>query len=450
MTVPNPSEPVEVAAPTDPVDPPTRLGRLVPALMISQIGNYIALLTPLQLLLTLHLSDLAKGAAATTAFGVVTGFGALFALVFNPIGGRISDLTTARFGRRRTWILFGALAGALGLVAVAFTAEVWQVVVLWCLVQALFNFQSSATTATIADQVPAKRRGGVSGLLGLTIAVGPLGGIAIANSQPAGAPSQWIIIAAVAAVLGVVAILLIKERPIAKRTEPFGLLGIGRTFWRNPVRFPAFGWAWAVRFLITCAYASGTYNAFFLIQRFGVSTKDVGNLVLLLSLISVALLAVTSVVAGYISDAVKRQKPFVIVAGFLAAIGLLMMAFAPAIAFVFVANVFLGLGTGLFFAIDLAMCVRVLPNSAEAGKDLAIINMANSLPQSIVPFIAPVLLAIGSYTAFFAFLALLGILGAIAVLKVPEIGQEAGGRFVAPLVREKRVPESATTPTSAS
>jgi MFS family permease len=437
MSVPDPAA-IPVTAPVDPVDPPTRLGRLVPALMLSQIGNYIALLTPLQLLLTLHLSTLAKGTDATTAFGIVTGFGALFALVFNPIGGRISDLTTAKFGRRRTWILFGALAGSVGIVALAFTDQVWQVVVLWCVVQALFNFQSAATTATLADQVPAARRGGVSGLLGLTIAVGPLAGIAIANTQTAGSPSQWLIIAAIAAVLGVVAVILIKERPHPRRAERFGFAGIVQTFWRNPVRFPAFGWAWTVRFLITCAYASGTYNAFFLIQRFGVSTADVGGLVLLISLLSVALLAVTSVVAGYISDAVKRQKPFVIAAGILAAVGLLLMAFAPSISFVFIATVFLGIGTGLFFAIDLALCVRVLPDSAEAGKDLAIINIANSLPQSIVPFIAPVLLAVGGYTAFFAFLALLGIAGALAVLKVPEIGQESGGRFVAPLIRPAR------------
>lgn len=437
MTLPIPSEPVITASPTEPLDPPTRLGRLVPALMLSQIGNYIALLTPLQLLLTLRLTDLADGADATTAFGLVTGFGALFALLFNPIGGRISDLTTARFGRRRTWILFGALAGAVGIVALAFTTAVWQVVVLWSVVQALFNFQSAATTATIADQVPAKRRGGVSGLMGLTIAVGPLLGIAIANGQPAGSPNQWLIIAGISALLGIVAVLLIKENKPVRRAQPFGLAGVLQTFWRNPVRYPAFGWAWTVRFLITCAYASGTYNAFFLIQRFGISTADVGTLVLGISLLSVGLLAVTSVIAGYLSDALKRQKPFVVAAGVLAAIGLTLMATASSVGTVFLASALLGVGTGLFFSIDLALCVRVLPSSEDAGKDLAIINIANSLPQSIVPFIAPVLLAIGGYGAFFGFLAVLGLAGAVAVLKVPEIGQEQGGRFVAPLVREK-------------
>ncbi|PJJ72985.1 MFS transporter [Diaminobutyricimonas aerilata] len=417
--------------------PRTRMGRLVPALMVSQIGNYIALLTPLQLLLTLHLTDLLDGSDATSAFGVVTGFGALCALLFNPIGGRISDLTTARFGRRRTWILFGALAGAVALVAISFTTEVWQVVVLWCVIQALFNFQSAATTALVPDQVPPLRRGGVSGLLGLTIAIGPLLGIGIANSVQAGSPTQWHVIAAVAAVAGVIAVLLVRDprQHIDRAARRLDLRAIAQTFWINPRRHPAFGWAWLVRFLITCVFASGTYNAFFLIQRFGISTADVGAIVLGLSLLSVALLAVSSVVAGYLSDLVKRQKPFVVGAGLLGATGLLLMAFAPSVTVVYVATAIIGLATGAFFAIDLAMCVRVLPSSKDAGKDLAIINIANSLPQSVVPFLAPVLLMLGGYTLFFGFLAVLGVLGAVAVLRVPEIGQEHGAPGVAPLTR---------------
>lgn len=418
--------------------PRTPLGRLVPALMVSQVGNYFALLTPLQLLLTLHLTGLLDGGDATGAFGIVTGFGALCALVFNPVGGRISDLTTARFGRRRTWIVTGAVAGALALVALSYTTAVWQVVLLWCLVQALFNFQSAATTALVPDQVPPARRGGVSGLLGLTIAVGPLLGIAIANSLEAGAPVQWHVIAIVAAAAGLIAALLVRDPRQAHRAarQPrLGIRGLAQTFWIDPRKHPAFGWAWLVRFLVTCVFASGTYNAFYLIQRFEVSTAEVGTIVLGLSLLSIALLAVASVAAGYLSDLLKRQKPFVIAAGLIGSVGLVIMAVAPSVTFVYVATALIGLGSGIFFAIDLAMCVRVLPSSKDAGKDLAIINIANSLPQSVVPFIAPLLLLLGGYTLFFVFLAVLGVLGAVAVLRVPEIGQENGTASVAPLTR---------------
>ncbi len=437
MSIPDPHE--AAAIPGSPDAASTPLSRLVPALMMSNVGTFIALLTPLQLLLTLRLTDLADGADATAAFGIVTGLGALAGLVANVVAGRISDLTAARFGRRRTWILTGALVGSAGLVGLAYTTALWQVALIWCVVTTLFNFQYSATTAVVADQVPATRRGGVSGLLGIGLTVGPLLGIAVANSLPAGGPSQWLVVAAVAIVLGIVSVALMRDQPARRRDEKLGLAGIVQTFWRNPRDYPAFGWAWVVRFLITCAYASSSYTAFFLIQRFDVSTEKVGSLVLLSSFITVGLASLTGVVGGYVSDAIQRQKPFVVAAGVIAAAGLVTVAFAPSVTVVLVGLGLIGFGTGLFMSIDLAMCVRVLPSSEDAGKDLGIINIANTLPQSLVPFLAPTLLALGGYNLLYLSLAVLGLLGALAVSKVPEIGQEAGGRFVAPLVRE-RVP----------
>lgn len=415
--------------------PRTPLGRLVPAIMLSQIGFYIALLTPIQLLLTLRLTAMAGGGDATGSFGLVTGCGALVALICNPVAGRISDRSRFRFGRRRTAIITGALIGAAALVLISITTSVWQIVVLWCVVQAVFNLQYAANNALVADQVPPTRRGGVSGLVGLTIALGPLLGLGVANAVPAGSQLQWIVIAGIAVVLAAVAVLLIRDPRSSAPRPRLDLREIAHTFWLNPWRHPAFGWAWLVRFLITCAYASGSYNAFFLIQHFRISTQSVGGIVLTLSLISVAGLAITSVVAGYISDAVHRQKPFVIASGLVAAGALALMATAPNLTVVYVATALLGVGTGMFFAIDLAMCVRVLPSEQDAGKDLAIINIANSLPQSLVPFVAPLLLAIGSYTALFLFLAALGVFGALAVLRVPEIGKEHGGSRAAVITR---------------
>ena len=420
---------VPVAAQPQAVAPATPLGRLITAMLSSNIGALVALLTPLQLLLTLHLTRIA-GTEAALAFGFVTGLGALFALIANPLAGRISDRTAARFGRRRTWILTGALSGALAVFAIGFTTEVWQVAVVWSVTQALFNFQQAATSALLADQVPALKRGTVSGTVGLAAALGPLLGIAAVSaiSDPL---LQWGVIAIVAAVLGVVAIVLLLD-PQHTRTadqERLSVVELAKSFWLNPVRHPAFGWAWAIRFLITCAYASGTYNAFFLMDRFSIAPDAVAGVVLTLSLISVLLLAVTSVVGGLVSDKIRRQKPFVIAAGLLAAGALITMSFAQSLELVYLATAALGIGMGLFFSIDSALCVRMLPSMENAGKDLAIINMANTIPQSFVPFIAPALLLLGSYSALYVTLALFAIAGALLVLRLPEIGKEGDPRW---------------------
>ena len=423
------------------VRPATPLPRLIATMFSSNVGALIALLTPLQLLLTLQTTRIA-GAEAAAAFGFITGVGALFALVANPLAGRISDRTAARFGRRRTWILTGSIGGSLAVFAIAFTTEIWQVAIIWCLTQTLFNFQQAATNALLADQVPTHRRGTVSGFVGLASAVGPLVGIAAVSSltDPL---MQWGTVAVISVVLGIIAVGLLRDPQHTPSTDQAGLnlKQLLLSFWLNPRKHPAFGWAWLVRFLLTCAYASGTYNAFFLMDRFGISPEEVGGSVLVLSLISVGLLAVTSIVAGPISDRVRRQKPFVIAAGLLAAGALTLQAFAPTIEVVYVAVGILGLGTGLFFAIDNAMCVRMLPSAENAGKDFAIINMANTLPQSFVPFIAPLLLGIGGFTALYVTLAVVGIIGALFVLRLPEIGRE-GDRRWALITRE---PETRAT-----
>jgi MFS family permease len=406
----------------------TPLPRLSAALVASNVGALAALLTPLSLLLTLHLTRIAPDSAAA-AFGLITGFGALFALIANPLAGRISDRTAARFGRRRTWILTGGLGGALVVFALAFTTEVWQVVIVWCATQTLFNFQQAATSALLADQVPPLRRGTTSGFVGLAAAIGPLFGLA-AVSAITDPLVQWAVISVLAAVLAIVAVLLLRD-PQHKRQpgETLNLVELAKSFWLNPWRHPAFGWAWLVRFLITCVFAASTYNAFFLLDRFGIDPEAVGGLVLLLSMVSVGLLAITSVIAGFVSDRLRRQKPFVIAAGLLGAAGLILMAFAPSIQIVFVATAIMGIGTGLFFSIDSAMCVRVLPSSENAGKDFAIINMANTLPQSFVPFIAPFLLGLGGFSALYIVLAVLAAAGAAAVLRLPELGREGDPRW---------------------
>ncbi|MGW6282591.1 MFS transporter [Kribbella sp. NPDC055071] len=413
---------------TSATDPPTPLPRLIGAILASQIGALTGLLTPLTLLLTLQLTRI-SGDGAAAAFGLVSGLGALFALFANPLAGRISDRTSARFGRRRTWILTGGISGALVLFALAFTTEVWQVAAVWCAVQTLFNFQQAATSALLADQVPVNRRGTVSGLIGAaTLSIPVALAIVSAISVPA---FQWAAVATGSAILAVVATVLIRDpQPSGAATRPrLGLVELLKSFWLNPRRHPAFGWAWVVRFLLTCGFASGTYNAFLLMDRFGFSSDDVGAQISLLSLVSIGLLGTAAIAGGLLSDRFGRQKPFVILGGVLAAAGLCVLALAPTLTVVYLATIVLGLGSGIFLAVDTALCVRMLPAGENAAKDLAIINMANTLPQSVVPFIAPFLLHLGGFTALYLTLAGFCVLGAATVLRLPELGREGDPRW---------------------
>ena len=48
-------------------------------------------------------------------------------------------------------------------------------------------------------------------------------------------------------------------------------------------------------------------------------------------------------------------------------------------------------------------------------------NIANTITQSIVPFIGPSLLAVGSWPFFFGSLAMGGVFSALCVIPIPEM-----------------------------
>jgi MFS family permease len=79
-----------------------------------------------------------------------------------------------------------------------------------------------------------------------------------------------------------------------------------------------------------------------------------------------------------------------------------------------------GLGFGMYMAVDLALVADVLPDPAQAAKDLGVFNMAGALPFSIAPAIAPAILAVtsGSYGALYAVAGVCALLGAVFILPV--------------------------------
>ena len=117
-----------------------------------------------------------------------------------------------------------------------------------------------------------------------------------------------------------------------------------------------------------------------------------------------------------------KRKPFVIgSSGIIAAAGL-TMAFFPVWAGALVGAGILGVGFGAYLAVDFALLTQVLPVAADRGKDMGIINVANSLPQVFAPALA--FLAVtyfGGYLTLFITAAVIGLLGAVFVVKIKGV-----------------------------
>jgi MFS family permease len=395
--------------------------------VIGYFALYVALMTPIVSTLAVKVDSIVGDADRIGALSLVTGLGALLAFLANPIAGALSDRTTSRFGKRRPWLVGGVLAGAVGLVVVATAADVWQIALGWMIAQAGFNASQAAFQAILPDQVEDRRRGKVSGWLGVANNVSPLAGIAIATTIAGmGAGPAWMIaLPAVLAVIGVglLALVLKDVRLDRADTAPFAFGAFVKSFWVSPRKFPDFGWAFLGRFLIMCGFASyTTYQLYFLQDRFGFDVPTALGWQLILMLLQAAALTAAALIGGWLSDRFARRKIFVIVATVLTGIGLAVFAVAPQPELLFLAAVLFGAGFGAYLAVDLALVTDVLPNrDTEAAKNMGVFNIANALPPSLVPALAPLVLAIGAggsanYAALFLIGAILAVFGAISTM----------------------------------
>jgi hypothetical protein len=74
---------------------------------------------------------------------------------------------------------------------------------------------------------------------------------------------------------------------------------------------------------------------------------------------------------------------------------------------------------GLFLSVDQALVTEVLPAAEDSAKDLGVINIAATLPNTFAPMLAAAIVTVtGGYGALYPVMALVAGLGALAVLPV--------------------------------
>lgn len=392
-------------------------------LALAYLGLYSAILSVALVSLALRIEDV-DPRHNVSALAVAEALGALVALFANPLAGRLSDRTTSRWGRRRPWMVAGVIGGAAGLAIVALVPSVPVIIAGWCLAQLCFNAAIAALAATVPEQVPPGQRGMVSGLIGFSQRLAVPLGMAATAAFSAGAAGFLVPSAAAIACVCLFALPL-KDAPAREVPPPFSAREFFGSFWTDPRGHRDFGWVWLTRFMIYFAFvAPAPYLAYYLMSRSHVSGGSLAGTVALLTTLNYTASAVTAAGCGWLSDRLRRRKIFVTGAGLLLAAGLALLAVSRTLPPVFAAQGLLGVGSGLYFAVDMALAVGVLPSSRDLGKDLGVINSADVLPQSIGPACAPFLLALGpgrNYTALYLFAMVAGLLGTRTVGRIRTI-----------------------------
>ncbi|RSN36951.1 MFS transporter [Amycolatopsis sp. WAC 04169] len=392
-------------------------------LFFANIALWLGIYAPIQVLLPKQ-AELLDAAGKEAVFSLVTGIGALVALIANPAVGLLSDRTCSARGRRHPWTAAGAAVAAAGLLVLAFAPNVAVMVLGWCLVQAGLNGMLAMLVSAIADRVPVPQRAQVGGLVGIAQMLGTVLGavVVVVMLDLAGLPLGYAVCAAV--VLAGAAAFVLRtpdaRLPVAFRPSA-RLRDVLANLWISPRRHPDFAWAWGCHFMINLGNAFGTlYLLFFLKDAVHYEDPDTG-LLIMMGLYGAALV-VGALIAGHFSDKSGRRKPYVLAASAVMAVaaGLLVVwqNWTAALA----ASPLLGVGFGAYMAVALAMLTQVLPTAQDRAKDLGVINIANSLPQVVAPMLtAPILAYLGGYPSLFAASALSTVIAAVLVTRVKGV-----------------------------
>lgn len=426
----------------DPLAEPTERvawGTII-VLALANLGIWTAFFTPIQFLLPLQVEGLTPGSKETSLSLVLTA-GALISLVSNPMAGALSDRTGSRLGRRRPWVLWSSVAAVAVLLLLPAAPVVGALALGWAMAQLTLNASYAAVTAILPDRVPVTQRGTVSAVVGaaqplgvmvgaLIVALIPQTGVELGSDEVGGQGPRYVAVAVVLALTAALFVWRMKDTPLDRARIPALQWGpFVRGFWIDPRQHPDFGWVWFTRFLVVLGNAFvTTYLLFFARDVLGLAPTEADRTVAGILTYYIVALLLFALAVGPLSDRIGKVRIFVMVASFIIATSLVILAFSRDVGMATVAAVVMGAGFGAYTAVDLALISRVLPRPEDRAKDLGVVNIANALPQVLAPVVAGVVVTVlrpagydVAYQVLYLAGAVLTLLGAVLVMRVKSV-----------------------------
>ncbi|WP_051300907.1 MFS transporter [Actinomadura rifamycini] len=408
-------------------DGPSRVGGgFVAVYVVAYLAVYIAVMTPVLASLAIRLEQIDPD-GKEAALGLVVGVGTLVGLVSGLVFGVLSDNTASRMGRRRPWMLAGMPVLVAGALLIAAFGSVAGVLAGYVVMHLGLSMIMSPLTAILPDQVPEEQRGKVGGLIGFTAQIAGVAGFQFAGAL-SGSTTLLFLVPVLVACGGVLVLVVRMPDPrLPKDARRSGdLAGLARSLVFDPRRHPDFGWAFVGRFLIQFSLmVLSTYQLYFLTDHLGYALDDVTGLLAITGGAGLVMTTAGAVASGFLSDRLRRRKPFIYAAAGLFTVGFLVVASASSFAGVLVGSLFILFGAGVFGAVDLALAADVLPDrEREAGRFMSIFHIASALPQSAAPVVAPLVLALGgggNYPLLFVFAAGVALLGGLSVRPIKGV-----------------------------
>ena len=354
----------------------------------------------------------------------------VFSVAVQPTIGSISDYASTRWGRRKPFIVAGALFDALFLVGIATANSLLAIAAFATMLALSTNVARGPFQGYVPDLVPNEQVGTASSMVGLMQVLGNVVGFAlaaIANTQ-GNVGLAVIAVASIELVTMASVVLRVPNGPPPKPREGRSWVSIAAETWGTDIlREKSYLWLLASRlFILMGGAAVLNFINLYLPDVHRLSQAETGSAFLVMLAAATVVSVLSIVPASRLSDRYGR-KPVIYVCTGLGALGVAMIALAPDLLVATIGAALFGASQGTFLAVDWALMTDIIPRAAS-GRYMGLSNVVTASSTTIAVAIGgPLLdsvnraagigvgdrLEVGLGVAYFA-------IGALALLPVRE------------------------------
>ncbi|HEU5202896.1 MAG TPA: MFS transporter [Candidatus Limnocylindrales bacterium] len=328
----------------------------------------------------LEFGDIVTPGTEGSALAFIAAVTFLFSVAVQPTVGSISDYTTTRWGRRKPYIVFGAVLDVVFLVGIATANSLLAIAAFVTLLQFSTNTARGAFQGYVPDLVPDRQVGLASAMVGLMQVFGNVLGFGLAAIATAegnvGLAVGAIAVIEIITMLSVV--LRVPKGPPAKPREGRSWLQIAAETWGTDIlKERSYVWLLISRLFILMGGASlVNFLLFYLPRSLGIAESDIDSAVLQL-LAAATLAAVLSIIpASRLSDRIGR-KPVIWGCTAIGMVGLILVALAPNLTLATIGAALLGSSQGTFLSVDWALMTDIIPKAAS-GRYMGLSNVVTA------------------------------------------------------------------------
>lgn len=383
--------------------------------------SYNSLILPLQI--GLLVSPREQG----LILGVIASVAVAIGVFVNILSGAMSDSVKLRWGRRRPYILLGALLCSLTILLPVFLVLALSVVfVSFLFMQTFTNLSSGSYQPLLPDLIEEHQRGMTSGLQGMMTLAGSAVGYGLTGYLVGTGYKSYALIpmSAVFVLTTIVTILTIRnsDAPVIA-TNTMNLRKAVLEMFRPRTAVRVFFWLTIGSFLILMGSSGLTYFEVYYFETVlripnpGIQVGEAGILILMVAVVS-------AVSFGFVSDKVGRRN-LIIGAGLVAGAATLLIPFVRSFAVFLVVACFVGGPLGIFNSVVFALASDLAPKQ-ETGKYMAYYNVAVGGAGAVAPLLDGLMLFLFGATDVTAFVALFGLSsifylsGSVLLFRVPK------------------------------